>query len=186
MSESDNNSISEIDLDKPIEEHIEMESITGRFRRDAVKAAQNRAEAKALASNRRYMRIPAGAFVASYILGDDPDKFTFFGSKKCTVVDASISGLGIEAKKGLHKGDKIVLTISDGKKSDVPKFEIVATVMYAGDRGDKLVCYGLQYDARPPSSYTGFITSETLKIKMAKAKEKANRKIQERQALEEA
>lgn len=182
MSESDNNSISEIDLDKPIEEHIEMESMTGRFRRDAVKAAKNRAEAKALANNRRNMRIPAGSFVASYILGDDPDKFSLFGSKKCTVVDASISGLGVEAKKGLHKGDKVVLTISDGKNGEVPEFEIVATVMYAGDRAKKIVCYGLQYDDRPPSSYSGFITSETLKIKMAQAREKAK----QRQSLEEA
>ncbi|MFK8068727.1 MAG: PilZ domain-containing protein [Gammaproteobacteria bacterium] len=163
---------SDADFDKPLEEHIEMESMTGRFRRDAVQAALNRAEAEALANKRRHMRIPADSFVAKYLIGDDPDKFSLFGFKKCAVVDASITGIGIEAKKGLHKGDKLVLIISDGKNGEIPEFEIIATIMYAGNRGGKKVSYGLQFDEKPTIAYTDAITRQTLKIKMTKAKEK--------------
>jgi len=165
---------SETDFDKPIEEHIEMESATGRFRRDAVEAAQSRAEAEALANNRRDMRIPADLFVASYSPGEGAKKFSLFGkSKKCIITDASISGLGIEGVQGLNKGDKVTITISDGKVGAIPEFEIVATVMYAGAIENKKVRYGLQYDQAPTSSYAEFINTETLKLKMKKANQKA-------------
>ncbi len=169
--------VSEIDLDKPIEEHIEMESITGRFRREAVKVAQSRAEAEALANKRRHMRISAEFFVAKYLLGDDPNKFSLFGHKECVVVDASNTGLGIVAKKGLRKGDRLVLTISDGENGEIPEFEIIATVMYAGNDGDKKISYGLQFDEKPSRAYINFITAETLKLKMAKAKDKENPEV---------
>jgi len=160
-------------FNEPIEEHIEMESATGRFRRDAIKSAKIRAEAEALANNRRDMRITAGSFLARYTPGDSPKKFSLFGgAKKCTVIDASLSGLGIEAGKGLNKGDKVTITISDGKKGDVHEFEIIATVMYAGTVDKKKVRYGLQYDQTPTSSYSQFLNSETLKRKMEKVKQK--------------
>ncbi len=161
-------------LDEPIEEHIEMESATGKFRRDAIKSAKIRAEAEALANNRRDMRIAAGSFVARYTPGETPKKFSLLGgSKKCIVIDASLSGLGIEAGKGLNKGDKVTITISDGKKGEVPEFDIVATVMYAGAIEKKKVRYGLQYDQTPTSSYTQFVNSETLKRKMEKVRRKS-------------
>ncbi len=149
-----------------------MESATGRFRRDAIKAAQGRAEAEALANNRRDMRVSAEAFVVSYRLGTEQKKFSLFGkSKKCSVIDASIRGLGIETVKGLNKGDKVTLTISDGKAGNVPSFEIVASVMYVGAMQDKKIRYGLQYDQAPSGAYTEFINSETLKYKIEKASE---------------
>jgi len=160
--------LTDIDLNEPIEEHIEMESITGKFRRDAIQAAKGRAEAEALANNRRHMRIPAGAFVVRYRPGDEPKRFSLFGSRKATVIDASLGGIGIEAAKGLLKGDKVTLTISDGKKGEVPEFDIVATVMYVGAVVKKKTRYGLQYDDIPTTAYSDYINSETLKRKLAK------------------
>lgn len=160
-------------LDEPIEEHIEMESATGRFRRDAIESAQNRAAAEALANNRRDMRIDTSVFIAKYTLGAETKKFGLFsGAKKCSVVDASISGLGIEAKPGLNQGDKVTLSISDGNQGEVPEFQITATVMYAGSLDKKRSRYGLKYDQSPSSNYSTFINSETLKLKLAKAQKK--------------
>ena len=169
MDKPNQTAVSEIDLDE--EEHIEMESATGRFRRGAIKDAQNRAAAEALANNRRDMRISDGSFVAKYSISKVP-KFGLFGnSKKCTVTDASISGLGIEAAKGVNKGDIITLLISDGKTGEVPEFEISATVMYAGTIDNKKARYGLQYDQSPTMAYTELLNTETLKHKMKKAAE---------------
>jgi len=171
LDKSNQSAISEIDLEDSLEEHIEMESATGRFRRGAIKDAQNRAAAEALANNRRDMRISDGSFVAKYSTSKTP-KFGLLGnSKKCIVTDASISGLGIEAGKGLNKGDLITLLISDGKKGEVPEFEIIATVMYTGTIDNKKARYGLQYDQSPTTEYTEFLNSETLKYKMNKVAE---------------
>ncbi len=178
MEQSNQTAITEIDLDESLEEHIEMESATGRFRRGAIKDAQDRAAAEALANNRRDMRIETGSFVARYMQGDTPKKFSLFGgTKKCIVTDASISGLGIEAAKGLNKGDKVTLSVSDGKKGEIPEFEIIATVMYAGAIDKKKARYGLQYDQTPTTAYTQFLNSETLKHKMEKATEDKNVQI---------
>lgn len=172
MKKTDSSS-NDINLDEPVEEHIEMESATGRFRRDAIQSAQSRAAAEALANNRRDMRISSGVLTAKYMLGLEPKKFSLFGStKKCTVIDASISGLGIEAKQGLNKGDKLTLTISDGKRGEVPEFEIQATVMYAGAIDKKQARYGLQYDDSPSSAYSAYLNSETLKRKLEKAQQR--------------
>ncbi len=171
MDQSNLTDTSEIDLEDSLEEHIEMESATGRFRRGAIKDAQNRAAAEALANNRRDMRISDGSFVAKYSTSEQP-KFGLLGnSKKCVVTDASISGLGIEAAKGLNKGDIITLLISDGKKGEVPEFEISTTVMYAGTIDNKKARYGLQYDQSPTVAYTQLLNTETLKHKMKKAAE---------------
>ena len=182
MDKLDVTAKTDVDLDKPIEEHIEMESATGRFRRDAIEAAQSRAAAEALANNRRDMRIQTDSFIAKYFPGEEPKKFSLFSQeKKSIVTDASISGLGIESVKGLNKGDKITLIISDGKKGVIPEFEIIATVMYAGAVEKKKVRYGLQYDQSPTTAYTEFINSETLKQKM----EKNSQKKEIQQAAEE-
>ncbi len=157
---------------EPVEEYIEMESATGRYRREAIQSAQSSAEAEALANNRRDLRVASGLFVARYTPGKESKRFTLFGStKKCVVIDASIRGLGIEAKKGLNKGDKITLLISDGAKGEVPEFEIIATVMYTGPLDKKQARYGLQYDHSPSSAYSMLLNSETLKRKMEKAQQ---------------
>lgn len=172
MDKSDKTKLTEENFDAPME-HIELESSTGRYRRDAIKDAQARAEAEALANNRRDLRISDDAFVACYITGDSPKKFSLFNRpKKCTVIDASISGIGIEAGKGLDKGDKITLTISDGRRGQVPEFEIIATVRYLRELEGKMFRYGLQYDQNPTTAYSDYINQETLKRKMEKVRER--------------
>lgn len=170
MDDSDKTQLTNDQFDAPLE-HIELESNTGRFRRDSIRDAVARAEAEVLANKRRDLRIDDDALIVSYAAGESPKKFSLFGRKKCKMIDASINGMGIEAAKGMQKDDKVTLTISDGKRGDVPEFEIVATIRYVGVIDKKRRRYGLQYDYSPTMAYSECITKETLRRKIAKVQE---------------
>ncbi len=174
MSDSDKTNLTEDQFDAPLE-HIELESNTGRFRRDSIREAQSRAEVEALANKRRDLRIDDEALIATYTPGESPKKFSLFSRKKCRVLDASINGIGIEAAKGMEREEKVTLLISDGKRGEVPEFEILATVRYVGVVDGKRRHYGLQYDFSPTTAYSECITKETLKRKIAKVKENSGK-----------